>query len=97
MVAVVALIVVGSIVFEKVAVATAVTATPVVPSVGAFAVTVGGVGGGGVTPVENVQVYGSYSETPSWAVTARVRVAVYVVLSARAAVGVSVAFSVAGS
>jgi hypothetical protein len=99
MVAVVALIVVWSIAFEKVAVAAAVTATPVAPSLGVFAVTVGGEGGGGggVAPVENVHVYGSYSETPSWAVTAFVRVAVYVVLSASAAVGVSVAFSVAGS
>jgi hypothetical protein len=104
MVAVAALIVVWSIALEKVAVGAAVRATPIAPSLGVFPVTVGGDGGGGgggggggVTPVENVHVYGSYSEAPSWAVTALVRVAVYVVLSVSAAVGVSFASSVAGS
>lgn len=90
-----AVIVVGSMAREKVAVTVAVAAMPVAPSTGDVAVTAGGAGA--LAQVVNDQDTALESGTPSEAVTAVERRAVYVVESARDAEGVSVAVLVVSS
>jgi hypothetical protein len=79
-------IVAASIAREKVAVGATPVATPVAPSAGVFAVTVGA-----AFTVVNDQVTSAASATPSAAFTAVVTLAVYVVPFASGADGVSVA------
>lgn len=88
-------IVVGSIARENVALAVAVAAMPVAPSAGVRAVTVGGAGA--LAQVVNDQETALESGTPSEAVTAVDRRAVYVVERASGAEGVSVAVWVVSS
>src|SRR5438067_308439 len=79
-------IVVASIALEKVAVGAMLVATPVALFAGVFAVTVGA-----ELTVVKLQETAEASATPSVALTAVLRLAVYVVLLASAADGVIVA------